>query len=185
MHIRDRIKELRRVPARELVPNARNWRTHPDRQRRVLAGLLDELGYCDALLARELDDGRLALIDGHLRRETTPEMEVPVLVLNVSAAEADKLLLTLDPLAGLAGADSKALDELLHSVQTSDEAVAGLLTQLGRDAGAVSAAEPLPATVELPAAKFEVVVECADENQQRDVFERLQAEGLSCRVLTF
>ena len=33
MQIRDRIRELRRVPARELRPNARNWRTHDAAQR--------------------------------------------------------------------------------------------------------------------------------------------------------
>lgn len=40
MQIRDRIRELRRVPARELRANPRNWRTHPQRQREALAGVL-------------------------------------------------------------------------------------------------------------------------------------------------
>ena len=43
------------------------------------------------------------LIDGHLRAETAPDMMVPVLVLDVTEEEADKLLLTLDPLAGRPG----------------------------------------------------------------------------------
>src|SRR5215471_10333625 len=112
MLIRDRIRELRRVPANQLRPSPRNWRTHPTAQRDALKGLLAELGYCDALLARELPDGSLMLIDGHLRCETTPDTDVPVLVLDVSEAEADKLLLTLDPLAGLAVADPQALTAL-------------------------------------------------------------------------
>ena len=33
MAIRDRIKELRRVPASELQAHPRNWRTHPEYQR--------------------------------------------------------------------------------------------------------------------------------------------------------
>ncbi len=45
MQIRDRIRELRRVPARELRPNPRNWRTHPDGAARRLRGLLAEVGY--------------------------------------------------------------------------------------------------------------------------------------------
>ena len=53
MQIRDRIRELRRVPARELRPHPRNWRTHSDRQRDVLRGVLAQVGYADALLARE------------------------------------------------------------------------------------------------------------------------------------
>ena len=107
MQIRDRIKELRRVPAAELRPNPRNWRTHPARQRDALRGLLAEVGYAGALLARELDDGTLELIDGHLRAETTPEAVVPVLVLDVSEAEALKLLATYDPLSAMAETDQR------------------------------------------------------------------------------
>ena len=75
--IRDRILELRRVAARELMPNPKNWRRHPARQAAALRGLLEEIGYAYALLARELPDGRLMLIDGHLRAETTPDQLVP------------------------------------------------------------------------------------------------------------
>jgi DNA modification methylase len=130
MKIRDRIKELRRVPARELRPNPKNWRSHPVAQQNALKGLLAELGYCDALIARELPDGTLQLIDGHLRCDTTPDMEVPVLVLDVTEAEADKLLVTLDPLASLAEANREALTVLLASVDTDSEAVRELLANL-------------------------------------------------------
>src|SRR5882762_8913882 len=121
MFIRDRIRELRRVPAGQLRPSPKNWRTHPPGQRDALKGLLAELGYCDAVLARELPDGSLMLIDGHLRCETTPDMEVPVLILDVTEEEADKLLLTLDPLASLAEANPEALTALLKSVNTDSE----------------------------------------------------------------
>jgi DNA modification methylase len=131
MRIRDRIVELRRVPARELRPNPKNWRSHPAAQQDALRGLLAELGYCDAAIARELPDGSLQLIDGHLRAETTPDMEVPVLVLDVNEAEADKLLATLDPLASLAEADREALTSLLASVETESAAVQSMLASLG------------------------------------------------------
>jgi DNA modification methylase len=130
MKIRDRIKELRRVPAQELLPNPKNWRSHPQAQQQALQGLLAELGYCDATIARELPDGRLQLIDGHLRCETTPDMEVPVLVLDVTEAEADKLLVTLDPLASLAEANRDAITSLLASVETDSAAVQALLADL-------------------------------------------------------
>ena len=127
MKIRDRIKELRRVKARELLRNPKNWRTHPAAQAHALRALLSEIGYADALIARELADGKLQLIDGHLRAETTPDEEVPVLVLDVTAEEADKLLLTLDPLAAMAEADSARLQGLLETVRTDDEALRELL----------------------------------------------------------
>jgi DNA modification methylase len=131
MKIRDRIKELRRVPARDLLPNPKNWRTHPVAQQDALKGLLAELGYCDALIARELPDGGIQLIDGHLRSETTPDMAVPVLILDVTEAEADKLLATLDPLASLAEANREALTALLATVDTDSAAVQAMLANLG------------------------------------------------------
>jgi DNA modification methylase len=130
MKIRDRISELRRVSARELLPNPKNWRAHPQGQQDALRGLLAELGYCDAAIARRLDDGRLQLIDGHLRCETTPDMDVPVLILDVTEAEADKLLVTLDPLASLAEANAEALAALLATVDSESSAVKTLLAEL-------------------------------------------------------
>jgi len=62
-----------------------------------------------ALLARELPDGALELIDGHLRAETTPDQEVPVLVLDVTEEEAAKLLAVIDPLGAMAEANQQAL----------------------------------------------------------------------------
>jgi hypothetical protein len=81
------------------------------------------------------------LIDGHLRAETTPDSEVPVLVLDVTEAEADKILLTLDPLAGLATADSEAVKALLAGVSTESDAVRGLLDRVAKDASATSKRE--------------------------------------------
>ncbi len=128
--IRDRIKGLRRVKASELVVNPKNWRTHPPAQAAALRGLLEEIGYADAILARELEDGRLMIVDGHLRASSTPDDEVPVLVLDVSEAEADLMLATLDPLAAMAGMDAGAMRTLLAAVATSSDAVSSLLSAL-------------------------------------------------------
>jgi DNA modification methylase len=135
MEIRDRVIELRRVRAKHLVPNPKNWRRHPKAQANALRGLLGEIGNSDALLVRELPDGRLQLIDGHLRAGIMPDEEVPVLILDLNEAEADKLLLTLDPLASMAVADSERLDALLESVRTDDPAIQALLDDLRAQEG--------------------------------------------------
>ena len=134
MQIRNRVRELRRVRAGDLVPNPKNWRTHPKGQQDALRGILAEVGYADALLARELPDGSLMLVDGHLRAETTPEQEVPVLVLDISEAEADKLLLSLDPLAALAETNAVALDALLREVDTGSEGLQQMYADLAEAA---------------------------------------------------
>jgi hypothetical protein len=112
--IRDRIRELRRVRAGDLFANAHNWRTHPEAQVAAMKGMLAEVGYADALLARELPDGQLELIDGHLRKELDPEQIVPVLILDVNEDEAKKLLLTFDPLAAMAESNTQALEQLFR-----------------------------------------------------------------------
>ena len=66
MTMRDRVKELRRVPASELRANPKNWRCHPPSQEAALRGVLEDIGFADAVIARETPDG-LELIDGHLR----------------------------------------------------------------------------------------------------------------------
>ena len=130
MQIRNRIKELRRVKASELLPNPRNWRRHPAGQADALRGALAEIGYADALIAYETPDG-LMLIDGHLRAETTPDMEVPVLVTDLDEGEANKLLMTLDPLAIMATQDTDKLQALLETVSFENHAVMDMLNALG------------------------------------------------------
>jgi DNA modification methylase len=134
MHIRDRIKDLRRVRAGDLRPHPKNWRKHPEEQQNALRGILAEVGYVDALMVRELPDGGLQIVDGHLRAETTPDAEVPVLVVDLDEAEADKVLATFDPLAAMAEPDEAQLEALLKGISTDSEALAELLDQLAKDA---------------------------------------------------
>ena len=182
MKIRDRIKDFRRVRADSLRPHPKNWRTHPDHQRDALRGVLAEIGYADALVARELADGTLELIDGHLRAETTPEAEVPVLVVDLDDDEAAKLLAVLDPLASLAETDYDALAELLERVETENEAVRTMLGDVAKTSTAAALSESPPPEVDIPES-FQVVVECRDEQEQRLVYERLEAEGYRCKLL--
>jgi hypothetical protein len=183
MNIRDRITELRRVRVSDLRPNDRNWRTHPPAQRDALRGLLAEVGWADALLVREADDGVLEIIDGHLRAETAPDGLVPVLVLDVTAAEADKIMLTHDPLTAMAGTDTAQLAQLVDEFHTDNDALAAMLDALVVASQTVVAPtiEDLP-EVAVPEC-YQVIVECENELQQEEVFQRLRSEGLKCRLL--
>lgn len=185
MQIRDRIKELRRVPAGELAPNAKNWRKHPEAQREALQGVLDEVGYAGAVIARELPDGSLVLIDGHLRAEVTGDQLVPVLVLDVTEAEADKLLATFDPLAAMATADGEKLDALLRDVQTGSEALGSMLEQLMIDNDLLPKEDKAGRAVSFDAGEaqptYELIITCASESHRHELSERLAAEGLVCR----
>jgi DNA modification methylase len=141
VNIRDRIKELRRVPADQLQPNPKNWRKHPEAQANALRGVLAEVGIASAVLARETPEGGLMLIDGHLRTETLHNAEIPVLVLDVSEEEADKILATFDPLGAMAESDADALRALLEDVETGSQELADMLTALAEDAGILDGAD--------------------------------------------
>ena len=188
MKIRDRIKELRRVPASQLQPNPKNWRTHPVAQQDALKAVLAELGYAAALLARETPEGGLILIDGHLRAETTPAQEVPVLILDVDEAEADKLLATLDPLAAMTGADDEKLKGLLRDVKTGSAALQDMLTRLAADVRAIPEADPPPdknrhGSEPSLETRYAIVVNCESEQQQLELLEQFEKTGLDCRAL--
>lgn len=133
MQIKDRILELRRVPARDLLPNPKNWRRHPEAQQNSMRSVLADIGFADAVLARETPNG-LMLIDGHLRAEIAPDCQMPVLVLDVTELEADKILATHDPLAAMADVDLKSLETLIDGIG-DDDALADLLSSMKQEFG--------------------------------------------------
>jgi DNA modification methylase len=148
--LRNRVKEMRLVKAADLVAHEANWRTHPPDQIRAMRALLKEIGIAGAILTRELPDGRLEVIDGHLRRDLDQRTEWPVLVTDLTAEEARLALLTHDPIAAMAGADKAAMDALLASVHTDSQAIASLLERIAGESAWQALNNPAE-VVELPA----------------------------------
>ena len=130
MTVRDRIKGFERVKASDLLANPKNWREHPKAQADALSAILEDVGIAGALIARETPEG-LELIDGHLRADSSPEVEWPVLVLDVDQAEADLLLASYDPLSAMATTDADALADLLQGVKGTESGLKELLTDMG------------------------------------------------------
>ncbi len=184
---RNRILRHARVRCRDLVPHELNARVHPEAQRAALQALYDEVGFARSLLAYELPDGRLKLIDGHLRRDMSLDLEVDVEVLDVNDAEARALLLSIDPLAQLADYDRPTLDRLRQMTAAPCDALANLWQSIDA-AGAATDASLAQARSERPGRdsvpeQFLILVECADEATQVALLERFQKEGLKCRAL--
>lgn len=179
--IRNRIIEHVQVRAGDLLPHPLNWRRHPKAQRDVLAASLHEVGFARSLLGYRLQDGRIQLIDGHLRRDFDPEMPVTVELVDVNDEEARKLLLTLDPLAELAEKDDDVLAELNRRTK-ADEAALNELWKSLEDAKAVAAESDEVAEEPLPE-KYMILVECDDEAHQTELLRRFAAEGINCRAL--
>ena len=114
--IRNRIVELRRVRAGDLLPSPHNWRTHNRRQIRLVRQMLARVGYVQPLMARETDRG-LELVDGHLRAGLDPDQVVPVLIVDLNDVEARETLATFDPIKAMVEVDHEAFQRLLDEVE--------------------------------------------------------------------
>ena len=186
--MKNRIKAHRKVRAGDLVPHESNPRLHSEAQRQILRELLGEIGFARSVLAYELPDGRLKLIDGHLRKEELdPDEEIDVEVLDVSDDEARRLLLSLDPLAQLAEYDARTLAELRVVVEADSAAVRSLWAVVDQSNRATQErlaetrnaddAEPIPE-------QFLILVECADEAEQTRLLQEFAESGLKCSAKT-
>ena len=140
MKYRHRIIAHRKVKAADIKPHPLNWRTHPDNQRAAVTALYAEVGEARSVLAYEDPEWGLTLIDGHGRREWLPDQELTVEVLDVTRDEARKLLLSMDPLAMLAGKDEAALAELRRTTEADNAVLNALWDSLGQDEDAAAAA---------------------------------------------
>ena len=93
---RNRIVGHADVPPDELVPNPRNWRTHPADQQGALTGALTEVGWVAEVLVNRTTGH---VVDGHARIEeaiSRGEPSVPVLYVDLSPDEEALVLATLD-----------------------------------------------------------------------------------------
>lgn len=177
---RNRIVRHVRVRAGDLVPHELNPRVHSDAQRRALEQLYEEIGFARSLLAYPLADGRLKLIDGHLRAAMDPEHLVDVEVLDVSDGEARALLLAIDPLAQLAGYEQDTLEELRRLVENDSAALRSLWQMLEEASADTRKAMDRATAADVPPEQFYVLIECTTESEQLALLKRFQTEGLRC-----
>ena len=179
---RDDTRQGEGVPPRAR-PRAARPRRQPQAQRDALRGVLEQVGVADALIAyhSERNGGRLTVVDGHLHKHDY-DLEWPTLIIDVTDAEADQILASLDPLAAQAEYKKPKVYALLQEVRARSPAVLAMLKDLAKKAGAGRQdQEKLAVSQET----FEVLVECVDEGHERQVYDRLTGDGLPCRVLTF
>ena len=171
--IQNRVVELRRVRAGEILPDERNFRRHPQKQRTALIEMLEQIGYVNPVIARQTDNG-LVLVDGHLRVDIDPEFEIPVVIVDLNDEEAGKALATLDPLAAMAETERAALAELVASFDDELPDITGVIEKTKE-----MSADPVP----IPRV-YQVIIECSSEAEQEQAYEFVTEEGYTCRVVT-
>ena len=129
-----------------------------------------------------VSDGRLKLIDSHLRRDLDPDLEVDVEILDVNDEEARALLLSIDPLAALAETQGQLHDRLLELTPAASPELRAAWEATANPALAALAA-PAPWQPQDIPEQYLILVTCRDEKQQVELLQRLSGEGLECRAL--
>ena len=116
-------------PASEFIANPKNWRTHPEAQRRAVKGSLDELGWIDTVIVNK-NTG--FLVDGHERLwqalKMGDETPVPFIEVDLTPEEEALALAILDPITGMATADRDKLDELMQEINTDEKWLTDILS---------------------------------------------------------
>jgi hypothetical protein len=113
-----------RTPA-ELEDNPANWRKHPEAQMAALQAVVGEVGWAGAALYNKTTGH---LIDGHARKKMAgPDEKIPVLVGEWTEEQEKKILLTLDPLAGMAEVDLSQFIALQSEVSFESPDVSAML----------------------------------------------------------
>tara|TARA_Y100000034_G_C6714321_1_gene315666 strand:+ start:126 stop:638 length:513 start_codon:yes stop_codon:yes gene_type:complete len=128
---RDRIIEVREgVKASSLLPHPANDKIHGNDQQAALRAAMRRRGVTAVVYAVERD-GKLLLVDGHLRREMIQAGSVRVAVLDLTDEEVLEELIAHDQIASLAEIDNsqrlrnvEALPlEAVESLGLTEEAV--------------------------------------------------------------
>ncbi len=113
--IKDRIVEFKRVKASDLKPHPQNLRRHGDAQRAAMQAMLNRIGYAGACIVIKRKK-KYVILDGHLRAETTPDTEVPVLVVDLDDNEALALLAGHDKIGEMAEWDYEGVAAMLKKL---------------------------------------------------------------------
>lgn len=175
--------------AGDVLPHPLNPKIHPPSQNEALTGLLEDVGKCDILKAyrSEREGGKLVFFDGHARQGLKPDEIWNVGIYDVTDDEADKLLLTFDPIAQEAQASQAKLEMLLHRTSSGNAAVMEFLAKQAERAGIVPPVEKESSEedtgAQIGSLEYRVIVICESEAQQAELLERFESEGLKCQAL--
>ena len=126
----NRIVRHGEVDPGELMPNPLNWRQHGDTQAGQLTALLDKVGWVQDVIVN-VQTGNI--VDGHLRVASAlkrGEPTVPVVYVDLTAAEEALVLATLDPLGALATPAQDLYDALSRQAAIMNDIGGGPLAAL-------------------------------------------------------
>ena len=175
---------IEQVTIDKLIPYARNSRTHSDSQIAQIAASIKEFGFVNPVLIDE--EG--GIIAGHGRVMAARKLgiaEVPCIRLShLNENQKRAYIIADNKLALNAGWDDELLKLEIQDLSDNEFN----LDLIGFSAYELLKIMDLEEKEEQPdqpvEAVFEVVISCANEAEQENIFEMMTSKGYKCRVLT-
>jgi ParB-like chromosome segregation protein Spo0J len=200
------------LPLSALLPYARNSRTHDEAQVAQIAGSIREFGFTNPILispendiiaghGRALAVGRLTMkqvLSGF--KDENGERCLPIPGLPVTGGQVFVPCIRLGHLTetqrrAYVIADNRLAlnagwDANMLSLELQELSIEGFdLTLLGMNDGELAGllglqpVEESPSPGVTPPTEFLLVLQCADEDQQRELFEEMQSRGIECKIM--
>ena len=166
----------------ELTPYKNNAKLHPREQIEQIKQSISDNGFCDPVAVWGKDN---IVVEGHGRLVACKELgftEIDCIRLDhLTEAQRRAYTLTHNKLTMNSEFDDELLALELGDLQELEIDVIGFDEIEIQDDTQPTERDDLSEKV---AEVFEVIVECTDEMQQEEIYNRLSEEGLTCRVST-
>lgn len=161
-----------------LVSDPRNARKHDERNLAAIQSSLRRFGQQKPIVVGE---GNVVLAgNGQLAAALALGWSsIAVVRTSLLGEEATAYAIADNRTAELAMWDQTALDELLRELQEAD---ASLVEAAGFDFAKMASVDE-GNDITLDAMAYKLIVDCGDEQQQRELMERLEQEGYKCHPL--
>lgn len=127
------------------------------------------------------------VVDGHLRVTLAARSGVeslPVEYVDLSEAEEAQALLSLDPIAAMAASDKAKLDELMRAVQSDDERVQAMISEIAEREGILQNGQDekytrnIQAPIYTPKGEKPAINDLYDETRTNELLSEIETSDL-------
>lgn len=173
------------VPPDQLLANPNNFRVHSRAQKDNMKAMLKEIGWLDEIIVNANSQN---MVNGHMRADIAVEENepyVPVRYVDLTDDEEKLALAFFDNIGAMATTDRDQLNSLLAETKAEDDLLMGFLDSL-KPSQIPQGDQPIEDTSneDLGETQWLILVTCANEDEQFEMLERFEMEGLTCKALT-
>ena len=189
---RSKIVGHEKVQAGQLMANPFNHRRHPEKQRKVVAASIEELGFIKSVIVNKVTGH---IVDGHERVMQAlgvgEETLVDVEYVELSQEDEKKALLVLDATSELAEVDASSLDQLIKDCAFDMGVLDDLAKEMLADCGLSTEDEGNPYTKKIEAPVYTPkglkpkVSELCNTDKTNELVKEIASAELPKEVKTF